>query len=216
MTLQKHVRGWTIAVLSVSLVFGGFFMVQQHERIFADLTADAVEARKKQLQGELETLQRLIAQQQVLLNEKQGERVTLERDLDILDAEIEKARLNIQASELAIQNLGGQIQEKEKTIQTIDEEIDREKASLAQILRRTAEMDDISLVELVFSEQTISEFFEELNDFDEIKTALHASFTKLENLRSENDVARLTQKRYANNKNARSPVKNKKKRAYLK
>lgn len=185
-------RFWAICMMVV-FVFSaaGAVFVWQNDILFADVTADAVAARKAQLEKELKTLEQLIAQQQNLLNAKQGERVSLERDLDIIDAQIEKARLNIRASELAIEQLGGQIVQKEKTILSIDEEIAREKASLAQILRRTAELDDVSLVELVFSEQTISEFFEELNDFDEIKLALHTSFTHLEGLRNENDAVRL-------------------------
>jgi membrane-bound lytic murein transglycosylase B len=175
----------------VLLLCAGVLFVQHNHTLFADTTTAAVAARKAQLEQELKTLEKLIAQQQTLLNQKQGERVSLERDVAILDAEIEKARLNIRASEVAIAELEGAITEKEKTIETIAQEIDREKASLAQILRRTAEMDDVSLVEMVLSEQTMSEFFEEMSDFEEIKLALHTSFVQLEGLRDEHDVARL-------------------------
>jgi peptidoglycan hydrolase CwlO-like protein len=154
-------------------------------------TQTIIDARKAQLEKELKTLENLISQQQVLLNDKKGERVSLERDIAILDAEIEKARLNIKASEIAISNLQGKIEKKVETITTITQEIEREKSSLAQILRRTAELDERSLVEIVLSEKTIAEFFEELNDFKEIKIALHNSFTSLEGLRSENDTERI-------------------------
>ncbi len=152
---------------------------------------ELVASRKAQLEQELATLEKLIAEQQTLLQNKKGERVTLERDIAVLDAQIKKARLNIRASELAIANLEDDITQKKVVISEIDKKVEREKESLAQILRRTAETDDQSMVEVVFSGKTISEFFSEVTDYEAIKVALQDSFKKLGSLRDEHDQARL-------------------------
>jgi peptidoglycan hydrolase CwlO-like protein len=143
-------------------------------------------------------LEDLINQQQKLLQSKQGERVSLERDLQIIDAEIEKSRLAIKAQKVAIRNLEEDIFSKEALIAELEEKISREKESLAALVRNTAELDDLSLVEIVFSGKTFSEFFEELDTFEEVKIALRKSFIELEDLRDKNIEA----KKVLNNKKA--------------
>lgn len=146
--------------------------------------------RRAELEKELATLEKLIEKQQDLLRNKQGERVTLERDLNIIDAAIEKARLAIRARELEMERLQGEIQNKELTISELSEKLERERESLEELIRRTAEIDDLSIVEVVLSGQTFSEFFEEFDDFQAVKTALQDSFRELETLREENELAK--------------------------
>src|SRR3989344_8000356 len=63
--------------------------------------------RRSQLEQELSAIEAEIAAQQELLQGKQRERVSLERDVAILDAQIEKAKLSIRARNLVIQKLTG-------------------------------------------------------------------------------------------------------------
>jgi len=88
-------------------------------------SSDAIAARRAELEAQLSKLESLIATQQTLLQEKQGKRTSLERDLDIIDAEIRKAKLAIQAQELVIRNLEQDIVSKEATIQELTDKIDR-------------------------------------------------------------------------------------------
>lgn len=153
-------------------------------------SSDAIAARRAELEAQLSKLESLIATQQTLLQEKQGKRTSLERDLDIIDAEIRKAKLAIQAQELVIRNLEQDIVSKEATIQELTDKIDRERESLAGLVRRTAELDDLSLVEIVFSGKSFSEFFEELDDFEVVKQGLQSSAQELEDLRAESQDAK--------------------------
>ncbi len=150
----------------------------------------AIAERRAQLERELANLEDLIRQQQVLLDSKRGERVSLERDLAILDAEIKKARAAIRAQELAISDLENEIWLKNATIRELDEKIERKRESLAGLIRRTAQLDDLSLVEILLSEKTLSQFFAEYDDFHTLKLALNASFRDLERLRKDNETAR--------------------------
>ncbi|HJL55627.1 MAG TPA: lytic murein transglycosylase, partial [Candidatus Paceibacterota bacterium] len=117
----------------------------------------------------------------VLLSDKQRERVSYERDVAILDAQIEKARLSIRARDIVIQKLGQDINGKEEVIGGLNEKLGREKQSLAQLLRKTNEIDNISLVEVVMGNQNLSDFFEDLDSFDSIKIALQGSFVEIAN-----------------------------------
>lgn len=60
-------------------------------------SADVVAERRAQLEAELARIEGLIAEQQQLLDNKARERTTLERDIAILDAQIKKSELQIQA-----------------------------------------------------------------------------------------------------------------------
>lgn len=161
------------------------------------LHADVVADRRAALEAELAVIEQQIAAQQVLLDDKARERTTLERDVAILDAQIKKAELQIQARTIAIQKLNTGISQKQETIGELGAKLVREKDSLAQILRKTDRIDDISLVEVVLSQQNISEFFGDLDTFSDIKLALTVSFDELEDTRvqTEEEKVVLTDRR---------------------
>lgn len=168
------------------LVLGLLVGVAYHApSVYATSTnADAIAARKAQLEAELAKLEELIEEQQTLLESTTGERVTLERDLKRLGAEIQKARLNIKASEVAIAQLEDDIYDTKATIARLDEKMDRERESLVSLLQRTAEIDDHTIVEVLLSNKSFGEFFEEFNDFKAVQEALHASFRELQGTRA--------------------------------
>jgi peptidoglycan hydrolase CwlO-like protein len=174
-TLRRYASELTIslAVLVCAFLASGELFAQA-------VGQNEVESRRAQLQQELAEIEREIEAQQVLLQDKQRERVSLERDIAILDAQIEKARLSIRARDLEIERLGQDIRGKETTIGDLSDKLDRERESLAQLLRRTNEIDDYSIAEIALSSQNISAFFSDLDSFDSIKEALQGSFVEIE------------------------------------
>lgn len=151
------------------------------------LQADVVAERRAQLEAELANIEAQIAEQQVLLDDKARERTTLERDVAILDAQIKKAELQIKARTIAIQNLNSGISQKQQTIGALGEKLEREKNSLAQILRKTDRLDGITLVEVVLSQETVSDFFGDLDTFSDIKLALTSSFYEIEDTQAQTE-----------------------------
>ena len=149
--------------------------------------AETDEERKERLQRELEGVERQILKQQVLVEDKQLERQSLERDLEILDAQIQKARLGIQARAVAIEQLGDQIGDKEAIIDELGNRLERQRQSLGQLLRKTQEIDDFSLVEVILSEEDLSSFFEDLESFQSIKSSLNESVELLKSIKSDTE-----------------------------
>jgi len=142
----------------------------------AEATSGDVNNRRAQLEAELAQLEREIAEQGAVLQEKQKERVSLERDVAILDAQIEKAKLSIRARDLSIRTLSDDIGEKADTIVALDDKLIREKQSLAELFRKTKELDDSTMMELLLSSESVSNFFEDVDDFASIKEELRDSF----------------------------------------
>jgi len=147
-------------------------------------TEEDVVARRAQLERDLAALEAEINNQTVFLEAKQNERVSLERDVAILDAQIEKAQLSIRARDLGIQKLTSDIGSKSSTITALDEKLVRERQSLANILRKTNEIDGHTLVEFVLASKDVSDFFADIDSFASIKASLRESFVEIEDTKA--------------------------------
>jgi peptidoglycan hydrolase CwlO-like protein len=156
--------------------------------LFAQTTAE----RRAELERELDRIEKEIDDQQAVLDVKQRQRVTLERDVDILNAQIKKSQLGIQARNIEIQKLNTEIGSKEATIGDLSEKMKRERASLAQLIRRTNEIDNFSLVEVALSNQALSEFFEDIDSFSVIKEGLQISFEEIRQTKSVTEEQKLS------------------------
>ena len=139
-----------------------------------------VSARQRELQRSLDQIEADIAEQQKILDARRLESASLARDVAILDAEIRKSQLAIEARDLTIGKLTGEIGVRETTIGDLTEKMLREKESLAQLIRKTDQIDNTSLVEIVLGNQDLSEFFEDLDSFTNIKASLQESFREIE------------------------------------
>ena len=148
--------------------------------------------RKKRLEGELKVIETQIKAQQQLVQNKQQERQSLERDLDILDAQISKAQLGIQARAVAIAQLLDQIEEKETVIEILDERQHKHRQSLSELLRKTQEVDDFTLVELLLSNHNFSEFFTDFENFRSINDSLSESLQVLEEIKTDTVTQKLS------------------------
>lgn len=137
------------------------------------------------LQAQLDQIELDIANNKGTLSELQKQRATLERDISILDAKIKNAQLQIKQTDLTLKKLQTNISEKKSSIAEVDGKVMRGEESLAQILRRTRQMDDISLTALVLSSGSLSDVFREIDDFNSIEDALGDSFREMEALRAE-------------------------------
>lgn len=171
-----------LALLALSVPFA----LEYAPRVAAQVTELSAEERRE-LERELAELERQMAQTQATIDDLAGQGATLERDIAILDGEIKRARLKVQATEVQIQQLSAGIRVHGLAINSLSEEMTREQESLAQVLRRTDAVDDFSLVEAALSGADISEFFQDLDDFAVIKGAMRTSYDNLRETRLETE-----------------------------
>lgn len=147
--------------------------------VHAEVTGADVLARRAELEQDLAALEREIEAQRAVLQEKQREKVSLERDIAILDAKIQSAELSIRARNLVIERLSRDIVSREITIGDLSEKLSREKESLAELIRRTHEIDSYTIVEVVLANRSLSDFFQDLDSFGAISASLQASFREI-------------------------------------
>ncbi len=162
-----------------------FFVSVGAEHIAAQADANDVKRRRAALEAELAGLEKEIEAQRSTLQTKQREAVSLERDVAILNAQIEKARLSIRARNLSIRKLEQEIGVKSDTIDDLTAKMRRQRESLAELMRKTNEIDEFSIVEVVLANENISEFFIDIDSFEAIKQALNESFDELRETKHE-------------------------------
>jgi len=153
--------------------------------------AETANERRARLEAELQNVERQILTQRRLVEDKQLERRSLERDVSIIESQIRQAQLGIQARTVAITQLIDQIEEKETTISILDERQRKQKESLADLIRRSAIYEDYSLVEVLLSRQNFSEFFSDVAAYQAIKNSLNESLTILQEIHRDTSSQKL-------------------------
>lgn len=141
--------------------------------------------RRERLERELDVVEQQIVMQSRVVNLKRQERQSLERDLSIIEGEIKQAELGIQARAVAIEQLSDQIGEKEVVISILEERLGRQQESLAELVRKSAMIEDYSLVEVMLSRANFSEFFGEMAAYQSVKESLNDSLEALHEIRED-------------------------------
>ena len=176
------------AILALSAAFGGFAAdFLQPLPAFAQTISDAVNQRQADLQRQLDQLNQEIAAQQTILQDKQRESVSLERDVAVLDAKIQEAKLSIQASNIILQTLGQSITSKSATIQSLAGHISSDQDSIADIIRKKSQIESTSLTEFLLSSQSFTSMFSLADAYDTLNQSLSDKLSEL------SDAKKLTQ-----------------------
>ena len=165
------------------LIVGFLVLLMVVPPVSAGAETDA--ERRQRLETELQVVERQILTQQRLVEDKQVERQSLERDMAIINSEITQSQLGIQARALAIEQLSGQIGDKEVVIDILSEKLGRQQDSLADLVRKSALLEEHTLVEVMLSKQSFSEFFTDVATFQTLKESLNESLEILHGIRRD-------------------------------
>jgi hypothetical protein len=141
--------------------------------------------RRARLETQLRAVEQQIAAQEQLVDGKRGERQSLERDLSIIEGEIKQVELGILARSVAIEQLSDQIGEKEVVLSILEERLKQQQDSLADLVRKDAMTDDVTLVEMMLSHDNLSDFFTVAATYQNLKDSLNESLSILHNIRGD-------------------------------
>jgi peptidoglycan hydrolase CwlO-like protein len=171
------------------IAIGGLFTLISATSFFVATVSyaqtETPEERRARLERELAEIEQDINAKRGNLTELQKHRTTLERDVAILDAQIETARLSIKQRDITITRLQDDITGKQAAIRGVDARVAKSEASLAQLIRRTREIDDVSFAELALGEGSVTRFFDEVDNFEQVQAALDTSFKEMAVLRAD-------------------------------
>ncbi len=139
------------------------------------------------LEAQLKQLEAEIAAKQQELNGQKTKSLTLQNEVNFLKTKISKSQLDIKAKDLTISKLKGEIGTKSKKIGTLEEKIEKEKESLAQLVRKTRELDDRPFVHLMVSNESLSEFYTDVDAFASVKSSIKQSVNAIRGVKAETE-----------------------------
>lgn len=135
--------------------------------------------KELRLKAELAQVEAEQAETEKVLAQAQGQSASLKRDILILDTKIKAAQLNIKAKNLLIESLGKDIVKKQNVISSLEDRIDRGRETLAQIMRKTSEVDSLTLPEFILARDSLSNLFSDLDTFESVQESLKKTFEQI-------------------------------------
>ena len=167
-------------------------------------TAAQKEAR---LQAELAQVLKEQAETEAILTDAQNQSASLKRDILILDTKIKAAQLNIKAKNLLIESLGKDISKKQDEISSLEDRIDRGRETLAQIMRKTNEIDTISMPEFLLARDNLSTVLSDIDTFESVRESLKTTFEQIRSDKTQTESEKdALDKRKNNEMDARAVI----------
>ncbi len=119
--------------------------------------------------------------------EQQKQTGTLKGDINYLTSQINALKTKVKARALKIAELKVDIKEKVSKIETLSDKIDREHESLAQLLRNTNDFDNKDFIYLMFSDESLSTFYNDFESYASIKQAIKTSVDQIRGIKVETE-----------------------------
>jgi len=187
---RKTVIAFFVAVFFVIIFIFSVFMASKVNAVFDCLTLKTTssQSEKDYCRRELtqiETQLRELLKKQEEQKKKTG---TLKSDVDYLTSQINALQVKVKARALKIAELKVDIKEKVTKIETLSDKIDREHESLAQLLRNTNDFDNQDFIYLIFSDESLSTFYNDIESYASIKKAIKASVDQIRGIKTETEV----------------------------
>lgn len=175
--IHKNIFKKTFYILSSSIFLSVF--------IFSATLNFAEAQSKEQLQAELQALEKEIADNKAVIDQKKKEGQSLSRDIGILDTKIKKSEKEIQARDINIKNISYSIEDKNRKINSLNGKLETEKTIMQSMLREMNRMPHTSLAILALSSSTISAVFDNVNRYEDIKTSLHDTINAVKDTKNQ-------------------------------
>src|SRR3989344_3164124 len=148
------------------------------------ITSSSSESDKNYCKKELTQIEAELAE---LLKQQEAQRKntgTLQGDINYLTSQINALKAKIKARSLAISQLKVSINEKSSAISSLEAKIRRQYESIAQLLRNTNEIDNENMIHLILSDETVSDFYSDIESYSSIKEAVKIAVDELRGVKT--------------------------------
>lgn len=148
------------------------------------------QSERAALEAELAQLQAEMAQKQKELASQQQYSGSLSGDIKVLNAKINAKKTEITLKNTKIKQLTASIGEKKATIVSLSDKIDKQRRSLAQLIRKTDEMDKSTLTTFLLSSKSLSDFYTDVARYDKLKQEVKASVDSIKEIKGLTEVTK--------------------------
>ncbi len=186
--IYKKVMVFILVLLSFTSNFNLGVKVALADFDCLTLSSSATADQRQFCQNELDQLLKQLADLNNQLSSQKKQTGTITGDIKYLTSQINALTTKIKARTLAIAQLKVSINEKTNHIEILTEKIDREHASLAQLLRNTNELDDANIMHLILSDQNLSSFYSDVESYADIKQSIKTSVEQVTSVKVQTEA----------------------------
>lgn len=151
-----------------------------------------IDAREAELRAELKKIEAEQVALQKSLDSQKGQTATIQRDVNVLTAQIKQAELNIKKKKLEIEGLSKEIRLKDETVNELNAKVARSQSALAELVKKTNDQDNYSLPEILLGSENLSEFFVDLDSYNALQKQLESLFQEIRVIKGETEAEKLT------------------------
>lgn len=151
-------------------------------------SGENTDQRETRLRAELAQVEKEQAETEKILAATKNQTASIQRDILILSTKIKAAQLNIKAKTLIIETLGKDINKKQAKIEDLESHIDRGVETLAQIMRKTNEIDSYSFAEFILARENLSEAFVDIDNFQSLQSSLKDTFEEIRDDKTQTET----------------------------
>ncbi|MBU2101592.1 lytic murein transglycosylase [Patescibacteria group bacterium] len=144
-----------------------------------------IEQEREQLEGQLQKLEQEAKQYEQTITEYRKKGNTLQSEIDRLNARIANINGQIGTITSSLNKLTGQIKTTSSRIEEVQGKIGRSKDSLSEVVQRMSRDEEKGVLEILLTNQNLSDFFTSVNDLLVIQDSLKESIMNLDQFREE-------------------------------
>lgn len=171
------VRGKYALAIAVTAVF----LLSAVSKGLAATVQEEIAERQKQI----EELQKQIEEYQGQIDITRGQSRTLENEIKQLSAKINQIALEIKGLELSVNKAKLEIGETEERITESENAITRHKNALGQYINLAYQNDQMTLAEILFNNENLSDFFNYLNNLQNTQDNLRVTIQSIKALKAD-------------------------------
>lgn len=187
----KAIIGYILFAAIIIVFFLWAIQTLYAQSLEEQVCANPRDDNERQLCDEYRRLKEEEAALQRSLGTQQAESATIASELRVLTGEIRKAQLAIEQRNVAITKIGNDIDIKDQTVQQLNDKLGRSRDTLGELLKRTNELDDVSLAEALLAHDNLSDFFLALDSHNQLQHSLEQLMQEIKQLRGLTEEERI-------------------------
>lgn len=131
------------------------------------------------------------------VQQQKAQSASIQTELSKLTTQIKQTQLSIDKKNVVIKQLGNDIALKDQTVNQLNTKLENGKEDLAQLIKKKNELDDISLTEIILTQEDFSEFFVNVDTYNLLQNSLEELFNEIREIRglTEEEKAKLERRK---------------------
>jgi len=194
MTKKIKFYSGTLGVIIIFALIFGFYQARNARGEDDDLLNIEIQQLNTQIQAQKQQLDAIAAKQKdysTAIAAKQAEKNNLNSQLEILETRAAKAQLEIESANLEISKTDLEARKISLDIIDTNSRIDQQKEHISKLLRLVYKQDQISALEILLLNDSISEFLNQSKYLENANEELRNSLAKLQNDKDRLDKAQI-------------------------